>query len=111
MMWQWHELTNETKIAFEQLQILQMAKLDFNGKSICVTRLEDGFFGIQNTCPHAGAQLHHGHCNKRGVVTCPLHGYKFDMKSGRSVDGNNYKITHYTFKIEDDKLWIGIKQY
>ena len=108
---QWHELSDDTKKRIEQLKIQQLAKLTFDEKIICVTKLEDGIFGIHNTCPHAGAQLHHGHCNKKGVIGCPLHGYKFDMKTGRSVDGNNYKIAHYQFKIEDDKLYIGFKSY
>lgn len=106
---QWHELSDETRQHLEQLKLQQLAKLTFDGKVICVTKLEEGFFGIHNTCPHAGAQFHHGHCNKRGIVGCPLHGYKFDIKTGRSVDGNDYKIAHYRFKIEEDKLYIGCK--
>lgn len=110
-MIQWHELPEQTKISFEKLQLFQLAKFSYNEKIICVTKLEDGYFGIHNTCPHAGAQLHHGHCNRKGIVGCPLHGYKFDIKTGRSADGNNYKITHYQFKIENDKLYIGWKSY
>lgn len=48
---------------------------------------------------------------QKGVIGCPLHGYKFDIKTGRSTDGNNYKIAHYQFKVEDDKMWIGWKSY
>jgi nitrite reductase/ring-hydroxylating ferredoxin subunit len=110
-MIQWHELSMETKISLEKLQLFQLARFVFNDKIICVTKLEDSYFGIQNTCPHAGAQLHHGHCNRKGVITCPLHGYKFDIKTGSSVDGNNYKISNYLFKEEDGKLWIGWKSY
>lgn len=106
---QWHELSDETKQRFESLKIQQLAKLTFQDKIICVTKLEDGIFGIHNSCPHAGAQLHHGHCNKKGIVGCPLHGYKFDVRTGRSADGNNYKIPAYQFKLENDKLYIGIK--
>lgn len=102
----WRELSDELRTAFEQLPHYQLAKLRIDDKVICVTRLEDGFFGIPNTCPHAGAQLHHGHCNRRGIVSCPLHGYKFDIRSGRSADGNNYKLAHYHFKLEDGKLYL-----
>lgn len=108
---QWHLLSNETKHAFEQLKLQQTAKFHFDGKDICVAKLEDGIFGISNRCPHASASLHHGHCNKRGTIICLLHGYKFDIKTGRSTDGNNYKIPNYQFKIEDDKLYIGVKSY
>ncbi len=105
----WHELSDETKIAFDNLKIQQLAKFTFHEREICVVRLTDGFFGINNRCPHAGASLHHGHCNKNGIIGCPLHGYKFNIKTGLSSDGNNYKIPYYVFKIENNKLFIGLK--
>ncbi|MCB0507923.1 MAG: Rieske (2Fe-2S) protein [Chitinophagales bacterium] len=106
-MIEWHELEEATKIGLENLQLFQLARFQLDDRIICITRLEEGLFGIQNTCPHAGAQLHHGHCNRRGIITCPLHGYKFDIKTGLSADGNNYKIINYQFKIENEKLFIG----
>lgn len=106
---QWTALSEETKTGLEKLNLQQMAKLSFNGKVICVTRLEEGWYGIHNTCPHAGAQLHHGHCNKKGVIGCPLHGYKFDVRTGSSADGNNYKLQTYQFKTDGDKMYIGVK--
>lgn len=105
----WTALKEDTKLTFEKLQLFQLAKLTFNDKKICVTKTEEGYFGIHDTCPHAGAQLHHGHCNRKGIIGCPLHGYKFDVKTGRSADGNNYKLANYQFKIENDILYIGVK--
>lgn len=110
-MIEWQELSDETKLKLESLKLQQLAKLTIDEKVICVTRLEDGWFGIHNTCPHAGAQFHHGHCNKKGTITCMLHGYKFDVRTGNSTDGNNYKITNYQFKVENEKLYIGYKRY
>lgn len=104
----WKELSEEMKASLENMQNGQLAKLTIDDKLICISKVEDALFGIQNICPHAGAQLHHGHCNRRGIVSCPLHGYKFDIKTGRSADGNNYKIPHYQFKFEDDKLFISM---
>lgn len=106
---QWQPLSSDSKTAFEEAVMFKPFRLIWEGRSICVTRLEDGFFGIHNLCPHAGAQLHHGHCNKKGVVSCPLHGYKFDLKTGRSADGNNYQMARYQFKIENDVLYIGFR--
>ena len=106
---QWTALGESTKESLDQLKLFQIAKLTIDEKALCVVRLEDGLYAINNQCPHAGAQLHHGSCNKRGVVTCPLHGYKFDVKTGISADGNNYKLTNYRFKTEDGILYIGTR--
>ncbi len=107
----WKPLSSELAGKIKQLQLQQLIKIEVDAKLICVTKLEDGIFGIHNVCPHAGAQFHHGHCNRKGVIGCPLHGYKFDIKTGRSTDGNNYKIANYHFKIEDDKVLIGVRSY
>ena len=105
----WMPLSAETSEKIKQLQLQQLIKINVDAKLICVTKLEDGIFGIHNSCPHAGAQLYHGHCNRKGVIGCPLHGYKFDIKTGRSTDGNNYNIASYLFKIDDDNVYIGVK--
>jgi 3-phenylpropionate/trans-cinnamate dioxygenase ferredoxin subunit len=106
---QWQELSSEMTEQIEHLKFQQLLKINFQGKTICVTKLETGIFGIQDTCPHAGGLLHQGHCNKKGTIICPLHGYKFDIQTGKSTDGNNYKISNYFFKEENDKLLIGYK--
>ncbi len=107
----WKLLSEENALKIRELKQQQLTRINVEATLICVTKIEDGIFGIHNSCPHAGAQLHHGHCNKNGVVGCPLHGYKFDIKTGRSTDGNNYKISNYSFKIDDNGVWIGTKSY
>ena len=97
-----------------KLRVLEMSKptyLMVEEHRICVVRLAEGYFGMNNVCPHAGAALHNGYCNKHGVVACPVHGYKFDVKNGRSIDGNNYHTK--TFKIDkrEDGFYVGIKKF
>ena len=95
------------KLVTLELYIPRMLKVEDN--RICVVRLEDGIFGLNNICPHAGGALHAGYCNKKGIVTCPLHSYKFDVRNGESADGNNYAAR--TFKIEkrEDGWYVEIK--
>lgn len=102
----WSEISVDSREKIDAAFVRKAFKINEDGKDICVVKTEDNIFGISNSCPHAGAQLHHGHCNKLGVISCPLHGYKFYMQNGRSADGNNYKLTTYEFKIEDEKMYI-----
>jgi len=42
-------------------------------------------------CPHRGASL--ADCPvEDGVVTCPFHGYRFDARTGKSVDGRGLRL-------------------
>ena len=43
-----------------------------NHQSICLSHSQDGFFAVQNVCPHAGASLHEGFINEYNEIVCPF---------------------------------------
>ena len=51
------------------------------GEEIAVFKIGDQLCGMQNICPHEGGQLSMGRIESNEVV-CPLHGYRFDLKTG-----------------------------
>jgi NAD(P)H-dependent nitrite reductase small subunit len=51
------------------------------GEEMAVFKRDGQVYAIQNTCPHEGGQLSKGWLESDEVV-CPLHGYKFDLKTG-----------------------------
>jgi len=56
--------------------------VEHGGCQILVCRSGAGFFAIENVCPHQGAPLLGG--KVRGTaIFCPLHGVRFDLRSGR----------------------------
>jgi nitrite reductase (NADH) small subunit len=56
------------------------------GRRIAVFRLADGFVALDAACPHAGGPLADG-IVADSCVTCPLHGWRFDLRSGAPVGG------------------------
>ena len=54
---------------------------EHDGRYVAVFRLEEGFFAVENECPHVGAPLASGSVDDC-VVTCPLHGWSFDLRDG-----------------------------
>ena len=53
-------------------------------RRLAVFRTDEGFFALTNACPHAGGPLADGIVGD-GCVTCPLHGRRFDLRSGRGM--------------------------
>jgi len=49
---------------------------------IAVFQVDGRFFAIDGICPHAGGPLASG-CLTGTVVTCPWHGWQFDVTTGR----------------------------
>lgn len=52
---------------------------------LAVGRWRGRLFAIHDWCPHAGASLAAGTLED-GFVVCPLHGYAYDVFSGRCED-------------------------
>lgn len=76
-------------------------------REFLITRRGDDVAVFGNLCPHHGADLKNG-VVKEGVLTCPCHHARFDVKTGAplsppALDG----ITVYESAIDDGGVWVG----
>ena len=67
---------------------------------ILVANVGGVFYAIPNPCTHEGGDLSAGKL-EGSVVTCPLHGSKFDVRTGKSVSGS--KFMGFRSKVGDSK--------
>ena len=64
---------------------LEGAKLlSLQGREIALIKHQQRFYAIENYCPHIGGPLGLGQV-KNGIITCPWHRFRFDLRTGRSV--------------------------
>lgn len=75
------------------------------GNRLCVGRSADGWFAIDDECPHAGGSLSEGIVDG-GEVICPLHAYAFDAKTGHCPDDPGCSIRAYEVRVENGRLQI-----
>lgn len=59
-------------------------RLEKNGKTICVTRVGDEVFAIDDTCTHSDASLSEGDVTGT-KIECWLHGAEFDLRTGEAL--------------------------
>ena len=80
---------------------------EVNGQMIGVYHLPDGFYAIDDPCPHAGASLVRG-CIEGEVVRCRIHNWGFGIKDGLYVDQEipQHKAKTYPVQITGDRLAI-----
>jgi nitrite reductase (NADH) small subunit len=57
-----------------------------DGRRIAVFRLADGFVALDAACPHMGGPIADGIVGD-SCVTCPLHGWRFDLRTGAPAGG------------------------
>lgn len=77
------------------------------GKDIAVFNIDGEFYAISNTCPHRGGPLGEG-CVSENVVTCPLHGWEFDVTTGKSPTMPNVCIQTYDVETRGDDIIVTI---
>ena len=62
----------------------KMKHIEINGKEIVIANANGKFYAIDDRCAHMNAPLSLGNLTGN-VVTCPFHGAKFDVTSGKKV--------------------------
>ncbi len=71
-------------LIFSKLESGKSVKLEKEGKTICVTRVGQEVFAIDDTCSHAEASLTEGEVTGF-KIECWLHGTEFDLRTGEAL--------------------------
>lgn len=75
--------------------------------AVAVFRQRDGtLYASQNECPHLGGPLADGLIGS-GAVLCPLHAYRFDLRSGACA--NDPACTIRTFPVREEGGTIRVR--
>ena len=75
------------------------------GTAIAVANTGDGFHACTNTCPHAGGPLGEGELNGN-VLTCPYHGWSFDLAEGTCLTNGDVELLTYDVKVVGDAVCV-----
>ncbi|HVM94947.1 MAG TPA: Rieske 2Fe-2S domain-containing protein [Candidatus Acidoferrales bacterium] len=70
----------------DQLRTRLPFAVDFAGRRYRIVELDGALIAFATQCPHLGGPLDES-AIEDGVVTCPWHGYRFNLRSRRSCDG------------------------
>lgn len=78
------------------------------GREIALFRREESWHALDSRCPHADAPLGRGMIEGE-VVRCPLHGWRFDLATGRCPERTGVGVRVYAVRVEGDSLWIDLE--
>ncbi|HEX3150506.1 MAG TPA: Rieske 2Fe-2S domain-containing protein [Gemmataceae bacterium] len=78
-------------------------------KAISVFRDGDGYFAIDDMCPHMGASLAGGFVED-GIVTCPWHYWRFRLADGAWADNPRIKIGCYPVQVVADEIRVELPE-
>ncbi|WP_075350205.1 Rieske (2Fe-2S) protein [Algoriphagus marinus] len=81
-------------------------KVSLGNQSIGLLRIGETFFAFQSQCPHRGASLIQGSLNAAGELICPLHQYRFELKSGQVKAGSCPDLEVFPCELSESGLQI-----
>jgi len=79
--------------------------VDAQGTPIALFNVGGAFHAIHNTCLHRGGPLGEGSLDDK-VVTCPWHGWKYDVTTGGCKTSPAAKIQVFPVKVQGSDLFV-----
>ena len=76
-----------------------------NGKTLALANVDGEFYATNNTCLHRGGPLGQGELNGK-VVTCPWHGWQYDVTSGKVAMNPSVGVDCYAIEVRGDDIFV-----
>lgn len=73
--------------------------------NVAVVNVDGKYYAFMDECPHMAYRLSNGTI-EGNVITCPQHGSKFDMVTGKPLAVSDNPLTKYEVKVEDDDIYV-----
>ena|SRR3989344_5403241 len=81
--------------------------VNISGRDVALFNVDGNFYAIDNTCKHRGGPLGEGILYE-DVITCPWHGWNYNVKTGKNVDDESVHVQVYKVKVESDNILISL---
>ena len=78
-----------------------------NGKTIALFNEDRNIHAIDDTCVLRGGPLGEGEWGGN-IVTCPLHGWQYNVTTGVCVNNPQAKVNTYPVKAEGDDILVAL---
>lgn len=81
-------------------------RIEKDGRAICVARVGDQVFAIDDTCSHSDASLSEGEITDF-KIECWLHGAEFDLRTGEALTPPAVApIKTYSVSVDGDSVTV-----
>ena len=89
----------------EALDPGKIIEIIIGGTAIAVANVGGTYYAIANACAHADGPLGEGSLDGT-VVTCPYHGWQFDVRDGGCKTHANAQVRTYPVQIVGDAVCV-----
>jgi len=80
-----------------------------NGTDIALFKERDEVFALNNVCAHQHFSMLHEGKVEDGTVMCPMHGWVYELRSGRSLSGQG-RVACYPVRIVENDILVRVPE-
>ena len=77
------------------------------GKTVAIANVGGKFYAINNTCLHRAGPLGQGSLQGK-IVTCPWHGWEYDVTTGKLVQNANMGVASYPTEVRGEEVFVDV---
>ena len=77
------------------------------GRNVALFKIGAQIYALDGICPHKGGPLGEGHCED-GHVHCPMHGWKFNIRTGECDERPDRPATSLPVRINGDSIEVAL---
>ncbi len=93
-------------LKLSELTVGKPVKIEKDGRSICVARVGDEVFAVDDVCSHSEASLSEGDVTDF-KIECWLHGAEFDLRTGEALTPPAVApIKTYSVSVDGDSVTV-----
>ncbi len=81
--------------------------VEAGGRALALFNVDGAYYAIDNSCAHRGGPLGEGELDGT-VVTCPWHGWRWDVKSGANANNPAVKMACFPVSVEAGDVFVEI---
>ena len=81
--------------------------VEVGGATLAIFNCDGKFYAIDNTCRHRGGPLGEGSLSGT-TVTCPWHGWEYDVTSGACQMDQSITVQTYDVKVDGDDILVSV---
>jgi nitrite reductase/ring-hydroxylating ferredoxin subunit len=78
-------------------------------KNICIVKLGTDLIAFENECPHMREGLNGGTVNYLKEIVCPLHTYKFNLKTGEEEKRRCSPLQFIKIEIMNKEVFLDLE--
>jgi nitrite reductase/ring-hydroxylating ferredoxin subunit len=82
-------------------------EFQIEGKAVALANVGGTIYAINNTCLHRGGPLGQGQLDGK-VVTCPWHGWQFDVTDGKAVQNPGAAVDCYPIELRGEDIFVDV---